>query len=450
MMLSPMDRPKMAHLLRRAGFGARPDEWASYTALGIAGTTERLLHPETVPDHLAEVMQDIGGDYIDFTDLTSITKWWLYRMLHTQRPLEEKMTLFWHGHFATANYKVDHPAWMWQQNQTFRTYALGNFREMLRAVSRDPAMLVWLDCEENRKGHANENYGRELQELFTMGVGSGYTEQDVQQAGRAFTGWRIDRTNNCFQFDPSQHDDGIKTYLGETGNFNGDDILDIIVRQPATAHFLSTKLFRFFVHDSPSETDLQPLINAYFDSGYEVRAMLAAIFQSQEFYRPQARYANIKSPTEYLVTLMRTLDAPMSTAQGSFDHVREMGQELFNPPNVKGWSGGQTWMNTMTLLARVNFASQVVNSMDRDGTLSDKLHAVLDAHGVSRGALANPEQIVSTMWNAFLPGCPVSPAAQQTLIAYVQDKNNPNTAHFEAKAAGLLTLVLSAPEYHLA
>ena len=238
-MLNQDETRTLAHLLRRAGFGARPDEWAAYAKLGVAGTTDRLLHPEAVPDHLAEVMQDIGADYIDFTDMGSVSKWWMYRMLHTQRPLEEKMTLFWHGHFATANYKVDNPRWMWQQNQTFRTHALGNFRQMLLAVTRDPAMLVWLDGVDNRKGHPNENYGRELQELFTMGVGSGYTEKDVQEAARAFTGWGVDRDANSAVFSPDRHDDGVKTYLGETGNFTGDDVIDIIVRQPATARFLS-------------------------------------------------------------------------------------------------------------------------------------------------------------------------------------------------------------------
>ena len=157
-------------------------------------------------------MHDIGGDYIDYNDMGSVSKWWIYRMLHTQRPLEEKMTLFWHNHFATANYKVENPAWMWQQNQTFRAHALGNFRQMLQAVTRDPAMLVWLDGVDNRKGHPNENYGRELQELFTMGVGSGYTEKDVQEAARAFTGWQVDRDTNSAVFRPERHDDGVKTF----------------------------------------------------------------------------------------------------------------------------------------------------------------------------------------------------------------------------------------------
>ncbi|MBV9848226.1 MAG: DUF1800 domain-containing protein [Armatimonadetes bacterium] len=449
-MLNQAETGRLAHLLRRAGFGSRPDEWTAYAKLGVAGTTDRLLHPETVPDHLAEVMHDIGGDYIDFNSLDSLSKWWLYRMLHTQRPLEEKMTLFWHGHFATANYKVDNPKWMWQQNQTLRTHALGNFRSLLQAITRDPAMLVWLDGTDNRKGHPNENYGRELQELFTMGVGSGYTEKDVQEAARAFTGWQVDREAGSAVFRPERHDDGVKTFLGETGNFGGDDIIDIIVRQPATATFLCAKLFRFFVHDDPTPADLKPLTEAYFGSGYEIRAVVGAILKSPAFYSPQAMYAQIKSPTEYVVTLMRTLDAPMSAAEGSFDRVKEMGQELFNPPNVKGWPGGQTWMNTMTLLARVSFASRVISNLGRQGTFSDKVHAVLSAHGAGAGGLGTPDQIADAVWSAFLPGHAPSAKTRAALIAYVQDKNAPGRAHFESKAPGLMTLILSAPEYHLA
>ena len=218
----PLDQSHhLSHLLRRAGFGARPDEWTAYAKLGVAGTTDTLLHPERVPDTLDTVLQGISGDYVDLDSLDSVRNWWIYRMSHSQRPLEEKMTLFWHNHFATANYKVDNPRWMWQQNQLFRAHGLGSFRTLLQGVSRDPAMLVWLDGADNKKGRPNENYGRELQELFTLGIG-GYTETDVKEAARAFTGWRYSRDTNAFQFDPNSHDDGVKTFLGETGNFNGD------------------------------------------------------------------------------------------------------------------------------------------------------------------------------------------------------------------------------------
>ena len=210
---------QLSHLLRRAGFGARPAEWTEYAKMGIPAATDRLLNPERVPDTLAPLLAGIQGDYVDFDDINSLRKWWMYRMSHTPRPLEEKMTLFWHGHFATANYKVDNPRWMWMQNETFRTHALGNFKTMLQAVSRDPAMLVWLDGAENRKGRPNENYGRELMELFTLGVGGGYTEQDVKEAARAFTGWRYDRDKSVFVFDPDRHDDGVKTFSRRNREF---------------------------------------------------------------------------------------------------------------------------------------------------------------------------------------------------------------------------------------
>ncbi len=454
MSLSVEDTHRLAHLLRRAGFGARPDEWTSCAALGVAGTTDLLLHPERVPDHLDAVLVDIGGDYVDFTNLDSVRQWWLYRMLHTSRPLEEKMTLFWHGHFATATYKVDNPRWMWQQNQLFRAHALGNFRTLLQGVSRDPAMLIWLDGVENRKGKPNENYGRELLELFTLGIGGGYTETDVKEAARAFTGGRFDRDTGAFVFDAAQHDDGPKTFLGQTGPFTGDDIIDIVARHPSTARFLCTKLFRFFVHDDPSPAELAPLTRAYFASGYDIRAVMGTLLQSPAFYSDTARYAKMKSPTEYVVTLLRTLDVPMTAASGNgpvSQTVRAMGQDLFNPPNVKGWPEGKAWVNTLTLMARFNFASRLASDLDQRGLLSDRLHACLRAQGLGGpGQLATPDQIALALWAAFMPGRAPSEKTRATLAAFVQDDAHPGTAHFESRAAGLLSLVVSAPEYQLA
>ena len=451
MSLSRNDTHKLAHLLRRAGFGARPQEWTAYAALGVAGTTERLLHPESVPDHLAEVMQDINGDYIDVNNLDSLRQWWLYRMAHSQRPLEEKMTLFWHNHFATANYKVDRPERMWQQNKTLRAHALGSFRTLLQAISRDPAMMVWLDAEQNKKGKPNENFGRELQELFTLGIGSGYTETDVKEVARAFTGWSADNNQGTFWFDPNHHDDGPKTFLGETGNFNGDDIIDIIVRQPATARFICTKLFKFFVHDTPTPADLKPLIDAYFRSGYEIRDVLQAALTSPAFYSEQAFYAKIKSPVEFLVTTVRTLNAPMAALDNPSRILRNMGQDLFNPPNVKGWPEGRTWMNTTTMLTRLNFVNYVTHEMSRRGSLTTNLRAALAAQGLGEeGTLATPEQMVDAVWNTLLPGLSPTAATRRLLAAFVQEGAKPGQAHFDSKAAGLTFLILSAPEYHLA
>ena len=447
MALPTDDRRRLGHLLRRAGFGARPDEWTHYRKLGIAASTESLLHPELTPDHLGEVSDALDGDYIDHEDLGSLRKWWVYRMLHTRRPLEEKMTLFWHNHFATANYKVDKPQWMWQQNELFRRNALGNFRTLLRGVSRDPAMLVWLDGEQNKKGKPNENYGRELLELFTMGIGGGYTEKDVQEGARAFTGWRYDRDAAAFMFDAGQHDDGVKTFLGETGNFNGDDIIDIVVRHPSTARFICTKLFRFFVHDSPAKTDLEPLIHTYYQSAFDIRSVVGAILKSPAFYSREAVYGKIKSPAEFVVTVLRTLDAPLSCSPNVGDTMRSMGQDLFNPPNVKGWSEGQTWVNTMSLLARMNFAGGVVKEMQRHGLFSDRLHSVISVAGARPNS---PDAAVDALWDILLPGHSPTPATRQALVAYATDGWRPGEPRFEQKAPGLLNLILSAPEYQLA
>lgn len=450
MSLSPNDAHRLGHLLRRAGFGARPDEWQAYAKLGVAGTTEVLLHPERIPDHLDAVLADIGDEYVDFTDLGSVAKWWVYRMAHTQRPLEEKMTLFWHNHFATANYKVDNPRYMWQQNELFRTNALGNFRTLLKAVSRDPAMLIWLDGAENRKGKPNENYGREFMELFTLGIGGGYTESDVKEGSRAFTGWRYDRGQDAFVFDADKHDDGPKTFLGETGNFNGDDIIDIVIKHPSTARFVCTKLFKFFMHDSPTPQDLKPLMQAFTGSGYEIRAVVGTILKSPAFYSDQVVYNKISSPAEFVVTTIRSLDVPMAAVGGSVSgSLHNMGQELFNPPNVKGWPEGQAWINTMTMLTRINFATTLVTEMQRRDVFDGCIRRRLQVLGLTEASHSTtPAQVVDAVWTALMPGHLPSEKTRAALVAFAQDDKGQAT--LEDKAPGLISLVLSAPDYQLA
>ncbi len=495
MAVSTSEAKKLAHLLRRAGFGSRPSEWAEWQKLGLAGTTEALLNPERTPDSLEAVAQAIQGDYIDEDNLDSLRNWWLFRMVHTRRPLEEKMTLFWHNHFATANYKVDRPAWMWKQNQLLRSHALGNFRTMLQQLSRDPAMLVWLDGRDNRIGAPNENFAREVLELFSMGVGSGYTEADIKEAARAFTGWRYDDRLKGFLYDPNIHDDNSKTIFGQSGNFHGDDVIDLICRQPATAHFLSQKLWTFFVHDSPSPAELKPLQEAYFKSGYSIREMMRALLSSPGFYSEASFYSKIKSPAEFAVMTMRSLDAPLSLANGIHWRVGAMGQELFNPPNVKGWREGNNWINTRTLLARVNFASEIAYEAQRRGIMPQLLDSGLMGQP---NEIATPEQAVDTLWQALLPGHAPTQKTREALLHYVRDgfptedkpaETPPSTAPsmsnstmsgstmssmtsssmvgvsvdaarstpsikvrraIAEKLPGLLDLILSAPEYQLA
>jgi len=498
MALSTSQSSSLAHLLRRAGFGVSPREWPLYERQGIAATTESLLHPERTPDHLDELFKEIGGDYVDFNDINSVKQWWLYRMVHSRRPLEEKMTLFWHGHFATANYKVDSAPRMWAQNQTFRRFGLGSFRTLLGQIARDPAMLVWLDGSQNRVGAPNENFARESMELFTLGRGNGYTEKDVQEAARCFTGWRTADTPAGFVYDPTAHDDGEKTVLEQTGNWHTDDLVDILAAHPATAKNLSAKLFRFFVHDHPSEQEIERLSKVYLSNNYEIRAVLRAIFTSEEFGSDAARWARIKSPTEFAVMTIRDLDAPMTAVRELGQSLSQMGQDLFYPPNVSGWHEGRNWINTRTLLARVNFADSLAEEMNRRVSLLDRLRGFASTERATGGApaamsapaptmdapamntmattaptmeaptmslssapematprsptaLPDAQNAVEILWAALFRGMPMPPATQQQLLSYATDgKSDAATKPIgRDKIAGLLHLLVSMPQYQL-
>ena len=470
---------RLAHLMRRAGFGARPSQWSDLQRQGLEKVTQSLLNPANTPDNLKALLDEIGGDYVDYNDINSVRHWWLYRMVHTRRPLEEKMTLFWHNHFATAMYKVDNAGRMWAQNETFRRYGMGSFRTLLQQIARDPAMLVWLDGRDNHVGRANENFAREVMELFTLGVGNGYTEKDVAEAARAFTGWRGGDGPGGFIYDPTLHDDGEKTVLGQTGNWHADDVCDILARQPATARFLSEKLFRFFVHDNPGKTDIDRLAKVYLDNQFDIGAVLQSILTSDVFYSDAARFAKIKSPTEFAVMTIRATDAPLSAARDLRRSLDLMGQELFNPPNVKGWREGRDWINSRTLLARVDFASSLTDEMNKRVSLLERLQAfapndnapkiqtlggandsmammgAMDAPAMGamdaatspgKGAL-NAEFAVDTLWNGLMTGMPLPPSRRAELVAFCQkDGGKDDTAN---RLPGLFNLVVSAPEYQL-
>ena len=466
--------------MRRAGFGARPSEWSDLQRQGIEKVTQNLLNPRNTPDNLKALLEEIGGDYVDYNDINSVRQWWMYRMVHTQRPLEEKMTLFWHNHFATANYKVDNSQRMWAQNETFRRFGMGSFRTLLQQVARDPAMLVWLDGDDNHVGKANENFAREVMELFTLGVGNGYAERDVAEAARAFTGWRGGDGPGGFIYDPTLHDDGEKTVLNQTGNWHADDVCDILARQPATARFLGEKLFKFFVHDNPGKTDIDGLAKVYLDNQFDISAVLQSILTSDVFYSDAARFAKIKSPAEFAVMTIRSYDAPLSAARDMRRSMELMGQELFNPPNVKGWREGRDWINSRTLLARTDFASGLTDEMNQRVSLLQRLQAfssegdapkiptlggggdsmammgAMSAPAMSMDAMQGPseksgdlsaERAVDTLWNGLMTGMPLPPARREALVAFC--KKDDGTDDVGARLPGLFNLVVSAPEYQL-
>ncbi len=396
-----------AHLLERAGFGGTPAEIEGLLALGLEGAVARLVNYEAIEDSELAPFDDSGiwdpgmdpfppsraaavrlarrhghalgvevlpegssrpiqpvvdrffyGLRSNALETRRLALWWADRMVATPRPLEEKMTLFWHDHFATSEAKVRDVRKMHLQNRTLRAHATGDFRSLLLAVMRDPAMLVYLDNRENVRGRPNENFGRELLELFTMGVGN-YSEQDIREASRAFTGW----TNEVldFRFDAEVHDAGPKTFLGHEGNLGGEDVLDIILEQPATAEFIAGKVYRYLVREDPAPALQAELGRRLRDSGYELKALLRTILSSRDFYSPPSVATQIKSPVQLVVSTYRKLGVGKAPTVPDMNSLTgRLGQQLLYPPNVAGWAGGRTWITPATLLERGNAMRSVL------------------------------------------------------------------------------------------
>src|ERR1051326_2115125 len=429
------ERSRVAHLLRRAGFGSTPAELDAYTALGFQQSLERLLNYEQVDDSAVE--QRVGAIQIDRRNVELARLSWMTRMLYTQRPLQEKMVLFWHTHFATAASKVRAADIMLQRLQLFRDEALGNFETLLQKVTRDPAMLIWLDNNQNRKGRPNENYAREVMELFTVGIGN-YTDQDVKEGARAFTGYTSDRSGQ-FVFSADQHDDGDKTFLSVTQNWDANDVLDALVRHPATARFLTTKLFRFFVHDSPDPATIDRLAATYTSSGFDIRAVVRDIFSGPEFLSDQAFRGNVKQPVELVIGALKALDVqnigpdlPAST--------RRMGQDLLNPPDVSGWKGGDNWISATTVLERFNFGDRLAAARAPDQPYFIDVAGQLQSHNLRTGS-----DIVDYYLDLLVDGA-ATPEARQALIAFLGGDDPSN----EQNVRGMLHLAMSLPTHQLA
>jgi uncharacterized protein (DUF1800 family) len=370
-----------AHLAARAGFGGTPDQLERWTQQGLEATLQELLHPEmesspqpscAAPNQFVSLRERVqaamSGEETAAAKRTvrqavneqlfELVNWWTQRMLATHAPLVEKMTLFWHGHFATSALKVRSPYKLWQQNEALRRHALGNFATLTKAISRDPAMMVYLDLASSKSEHPNENFARELMELFTLGEGK-YTETDIRQSARAFTGYRINRAAEQFRFAKNQFDAGTKTFMEQTGNWNGDQIIDIILKQPEAAKFISAKIWKYFAYEDP-DSQLTDRLSEIFRRNYEIRPLLETIFSSEEFYGQQARDAIVKSPVQYMVEAGRTLGVSIPTGRTLIQVYRQMGQVPFFPPNEKGWDGGKSWINTATLTFRYQLARQLV------------------------------------------------------------------------------------------
>jgi uncharacterized protein (DUF1800 family) len=494
-MLTPLSDSKWnettaAHLLNRAGFGGTPAEIEAVRKKGLAAAVRDLVevksdaanvpppswaHPRNIQAQRMEIKaaKDRGENFqgkarqvrlMEGEEIVDLRRWWLDRMLNGPAPLLEKMTLFWHGHFATSIQKVQDAYWMWHQNDTLRRNAFGNFGALVRKISRDPAMMIYLDLQQSRKEHPNENWARELMELFTIGIGN-YTEQDIRESARAFTGYRIDMTTQQFRFAPFQQDRGPKTFMVKTGNLNGDDIIDILVSKPACAQFIGRKLWRFFVEDDPSGEIVDAIAQRIRAHNFEMRLVLREIFSSAEFYSERAMGRQIKSPIQYIVQTSKLLNAPPPAPIAAQNAMRQMGQILFAPPNVKGWDGGKEWISTSTLLFRYNFANYLINGdailpvgapqRTPGGDIGFRPRAQL-AQQIRRDPIdlgklvpadvrGKPREVVDLLTHRFFQTRP----AQKEIDSFVQYLESRSSETTDATLRELIHLMMSTPQFQL-
>ncbi len=434
---------EVGHLMRRAGFGGRPDQILQAATAGVASTVDALLNYDQTPDTFTppnDLYLDQKRGRIDM-----LAAWWLGRMLTGSRPFQEMMTLFWHGHFATGANKVNYPRLMYNQNQLFRQNALGSFDDILSAVTKDPAMLIWLDGQRNTKFAPNENYGREVMEIFTLGRVNpdgepNFTEDDVHGMARAFTGWHVDPTGQAI-FTDRLHDDGIKTILGQTGNWNADDAVRILVNHPATGPWLASRLWKFFASDIPNDSAIAQLGQIYHSSNHSIGEMVHALFTMPEFYSADARQNHIKSPTAFVVATIKQLGLTDVDTTYLPRYLVLMGQELFNPPNVGGWEGGANWVNASTMLTRFNFASRLTGNAPGSKSMLDGL-ALVTASGADR-----TDQLLAYITNIL--GVLPSATTHMALQGYI-GSGQLDSVDAETKALGLVHLTLVSPEYQIA
>lgn len=389
----------IAHLLRRAGFGGTAAEITTLAGQPLDQTVDQLLDFSAAPD---DAQPDFLTDdaFADWEREYLLQQWWLDRMATTACPLQEKLALFWHGHFATQNEKVGDMLLMYQQNSLFRHAGAGNFRDLVHSMSLQPAMLIYLDNDPNVAGEPNENFARELMELFTLGVNQ-YTQLDVEASARAWTGFNtLNSDREQFHFYPTRHDNGMKTFMGVTRNFDGPAIIDYIlaentVKKMTAARFIAKKVWTFFAYSSPDSTLLDAITQAFYDSDLDITTLLRAIFLRPEFYSPTAYQGLVRSPVEWVVALMRTLNVTAEDTNPQW-WMSDMGQQLFEPPNVAGWKNNAYWISTTALWARADFARYLTWFVNDSGFLnqipglsvSAGVQAAFDAFGVDSPATA--------------------------------------------------------------
>ncbi len=459
----------MAHLMRRAGFGATRDELDALVEKGYEAAVNDLLEPgpaRAMPD---DIIRRYHVDQSELRIQGAGAANWLYKMVSTSAPLEEKTALFWHSLFAAGERKVNNLKTMVSQIDRFRRHGLGSFRTLLVELSKDPAMLYWLDNNENHSTAVNENYGRELLELFSMGIGN-YTEQDVKECARAFTGWTVEaaeymtlrstkasiwpygRVSFQFEYRPDDHDGSEKEFLGEAGRFDGEDVIDIIVRQPATARFVARRLFLFFAADEIDEQGerlVEDMAATYFDSGCEIRAMLRTLFLSEYFRSEAARFARVKSPVELVAGILRITQEfqwPRREIWEAAQAIEYMGQELLSPPSVEGWHEGSEWIDSGSMVERVNFGADHLGNAENPG-----VRACIERLRTLNGESMTPTEAVDHCLDLIGP-VHASDDTREALVSHVAKDGAVDLSNDSAqeRVAEVFSLIASTREFQMA
>jgi uncharacterized protein (DUF1800 family) len=453
---NPWDVRKVGHLHRRSGFGANSAELEAGLRDGPDWAIDVVLQGRTGQAEFERESAFLANSIRENPNNgQEATAWWLYRMLYTPHPLREKLTLFWHNHFATSNLKVRHAGHMLGQYDLMYRHAQGNFRVLLQEMSHDPAMMVWLDTVQSRRQMPNENYARELMELFSLGVTNyrrpgqrNYTEQDIREAARAFTGWQIERDRGVFHAD--QHDATEKTVLGRRGRWNADDVVRICLEQESAPYFLTAKLFRFLVSETvpPTPELLQPLADG-FRRDYDFGALVERVLRSNLFFSPLVYRSRIKAPVEFALGIIRALEGRQGTTALAVA-LEGLGQRLFYPPSVAGWEGGRAWLNGQTLLFRHNLALALTSTEDnRFGQRTDP--AVL----ARRQQRQSDTELADFFLRLFLQGDVPTPARER-LLAYCRQTRGQHVPVYwtaadadDQRVRALCYLVLTLPEFQL-
>jgi uncharacterized protein (DUF1800 family) len=456
------DIKQIKHLFSRAGFGMRFEDLKKYKNASINKALSELFDNSETDDSMAVVTQTVDQMMMAKADADTKKKFfqmereqeknlnigWINKMSTTDAILREKMTLFWSNHFACRDNKA---IYMQQLNNIQRTNALGNFRTMLIQVSQTPAMLLFLNNQQNHKGHPNENFARELMELFTIGRGN-YTEQDVKESARAFTGWGFDK-DGLFKMRPFLHDTGTKTFMGKTGNFQGEDIIDIILSNKQTARFISTKLYKYLVNEIPDPAHINTMADVLFNGNYEIKPLLEFVFTADWFYDDKNIGNLIKSPIDFIVGLNRQFYITYQKPDVLLLFQRALGQELFYPPNVAGWPGGRNWIDSSSLMYRLKIASTVLDQglIDFTGKADPEDEAFI-------ATVRKQQQVVDTRvqanpdWDKVFTDIPKDMSKMDIADFLLEPKLNAtiqNTVNEDNDLKIMVVELVSTPEYQL-